>query len=161
MSKSKEIIDAVDNICRSHDLEASSHLIPVLQEIQERMGFLPREALLRVSEKTGSSLSQIYGVATFYHRFRLRPEGRHLIQVCRGTACHVSGTFQLYNLLLDELGIVPPDDTTSDGLFTVQEVRCIGACSLAPVIKIDDQVYGKCTTERLRKLLNKYREGQG
>ena len=67
----------------------------------------------------------------------------------------------MYNLLLDELGIVPPDDTTSDGLFTVQEVRCIGACSLAPVIKIDDQVYGKCTTERLRKLLNKYREGQG
>ena len=154
------MIDTVDEICKTHKSGASSHLITILQEIQERLGFLPKEALLRVSENTGHSSSQVYGVTTFYHSFRLKPEGRHLIMVCRGTACHVSGTFELYNLLLDELGIVSPDDTTSDGMFTVQQVRCLGACSIAPVVKVDDQVYGKCTAEKLRNLLNRYREAK-
>lgn len=140
---------------------SSSPLIPILQEIQEHDGYLSDEAMRTVSSRTGYSESHVYGVATFYHQFRLRPEGKHRISICRGTACHVAGATDLYNMLVDELSITPPEDTTSDGLFTIHEVRCIGACSLAPVIKIDDEVYGRIDPKRLKKVLDQYREAEG
>ncbi len=81
-----------------------------------------------------------------------------MISICRGTACHVAGVTDLYNMLVEELGLHPPEDTSEDGLFTLHEVRCLGACSLAPVVKVDDTVYGKITQKKLRSVLDQYRE---
>lgn len=155
--KSNEIDTLIDDVLENHDNNSSSPLIPVLQAVQKNQGYLSRDVLRKVSEKTSASLSRVYGVATFYHQFRLKGEGKHKIAVCRGTACHVAGATDVYNTLVRELGIKPPEDTSEDGLFTLQEVRCIGACSLAPVVKIDETVYGKVTPKKLGEILNQYR----
>jgi NADH-quinone oxidoreductase subunit E len=157
--ESDELEKIIDRLLTQYDFESSSPLIPILQAIQQRKGYLTQEALRLISKKTGFSLSQVYGVATFYHQFRFKPEGKHRISVCRGTACHVSDAIKLYNVLVKELGITPPEDTSEDGLFTIYEVRCIGACSLAPIIKIDERVYGKMTPNKIQSLLNKYKGG--
>ena len=155
-----ELEELIDLQLQRHNTESSSPLIPILQAIQFEQGYLSKDALRLVSEKTGVSPSRVYGVATFYHQFRLKPEGKHQISICRGTACHVAGVSDLYNMLLNELGINPPEDTTEDGLFTLHEVRCLGACSLAPVMKVDDTVYGKLTQKKLQNILKQYREAQ-
>ena len=155
-----ELEELIDRQLQRHNTESSSPLIPILQAIQFEQGYLSKDALRLVSEKTGVSPSRVYGVATFYHQFRLKPEGKHQISICRGTACHVAGVSDLYNMLLNELGINPPEDTTEDGLFTLHEVRCLGACSLAPVMKVDDTVYGKLTQKKLQNILKQYREAQ-
>jgi len=154
----KELENLIDRMLTRHNSESSSPLIPVLQAIQHEQGYLSRDALRLVSVKTGASLSRVFGVATFYHQFRLRPEGKHMISICRGTACHVAGVTDLYNMLVEELGLHPPEDTSEDGLFTLHEVRCLGACSLAPVVKVDETVYGKITQKKLRSVLDQYRE---
>ena len=158
--KPAEIEDIIDGLLSQHNKESSSPLIPVLQAIQNQQGFLSDESLRLVSKKTGASLSRVYGVATFYHQFRLRPEGKHKISICRGTACHVAGATDLYNQLVKELVLSPGEDTSTDGLFTLQEVRCLGACSLAPVVKVDETVYGKMTAKKLQEILDQYREEQ-
>jgi NADH-quinone oxidoreductase subunit E len=117
--------------------------------------------LERVSQLLRLPTSHIYGVATFYHQFRLRPKGRHMITVCRGTACHVKGSLEVNELVLNELGITPPADTSKDGVFTLQQVRCVGACSLAPVMKIDDEFYGNLDPAKVRRILSKYRADGG
>ena len=155
-----EIESLIDGMLKRHNSESSHPLIPILQAIQEEQGYLSTESLRLVSEKTGASPSRVYGVATFYHQFRHKAEGKHKISICRGTACHVAGTKDLYDLLVRELELTPPEDTSEDGMFTLQEVRCIGACSLAPVIKIDDTVYGRMTPEKLHSVLNEYREAE-
>jgi NADH-quinone oxidoreductase subunit E len=153
-----ELDELIDRLLQHHNSESSSPLIPILQAIQREQGYLSKDALRLVSEKTGASLSHVYGVATFYHQFRLKPEGKHQISICRGTACHVAGVSDLYNILVKELDIDPPEDTSKDGLFTLHEVRCLGACSLAPVIKVDETVYGKLTQKKLQNILKQYRE---
>ena len=155
-----EIEEIIDRLLQNHNSESSSPLIPILQSIQREQGYLSEDTLRLVSEKTGASPSRVYGVATFYHQFRLKPEGKHQISICRGTACHVAGVSELYDMLVKELGITPPEDTSSDGLFTVHEVRCLGACSLAPVMKVDETVYGKITQQKLRNILQQYKEEQ-
>lgn len=132
-------------------------LIPLLQDIQSELGYLPEQALERVSQLLRLPTSHIYGVATFYHQFRLRPQGRHMITVCRGTACHVKGSLEVNELILGELGITPPTDTSKDGVFTLQQVRCVGACSLAPVMKIDEEFYGNLDPAKVRRILSKYK----
>lgn len=152
---------AVDEIFgryrHSHD-PLHSALIPLLQEVQDELGFLPEAALERVSRLLNLSTSHVYGVVTFYHQFRLRPKGKHLITVCRGTACHVKGASKVNDVLEEELGITPVVDTSEDGLFTVQQVRCVGACSLAPVIKIDEEFYGNMDPVKMRNILAVYRK---
>lgn len=155
-NKLEALID--DMLERTQNNESSSPLIPLLQAIQKKQGHLSNEALMIVSEKTGISPSRVYGVATFYHQFRLKEEGKNKISICRGTACHVAGSSDLYNALVKDLRIKPPDDTSEDGLFTLYVVRCIGACSLAPVIKVNETVYGKMTPKKLHRILNEYRE---
>jgi NADH:ubiquinone oxidoreductase subunit E len=155
-----QINDLIDEMLSQHNMESSSPLIPVLQAIQNQQGYLSEESLRIVSDKTGTSLSRVYGVATFYHQFRLRPEGKHKISICRGTACHVASATDLYNQLVKELGLSPDEDTSADGLFTLHEVRCLGACSLAPVVKVDETVYGKMTGKKLQEILNQYKEEQ-
>jgi NADH-quinone oxidoreductase subunit E len=136
-----------------------SALIPLLQEIQAEAGYLPGESLTRVSELLHIPPSQVYGVATFYHQFRLRPRGEHMITVCRGTACHVRESLGVYNFINQQLGIKPPQDTSPDGAFTVQQVRCLGACALAPVIKVDETVYGKVDQAKIRGILRAAKKG--
>ncbi len=126
--------------------------IPILQEIQKRKGYLPEDFLREVSHITGIAVSDFYGVATFYSQFRFTPLGKHLIKLCNGTACFVSGADILYDTLCDFLKI-KNGGTTSDGLFTLETAACLGCCSLAPVVMIGGRVYGKQTPDTIRKLL--------
>ena len=158
-ARGREIDSVVYRIFRSKRSfnPEQSALIPILQDVQKELGYLPQRALGRVSTLLKIPSSHVYGVATFYHQFRLIPEGEHTITICKGTACHVAGSSSICDLLMRHLRIVPPFDTSHDRLFTIRIVRCIGACSLAPVMKIDDDVYGRLNTKRILKILAKYR----
>jgi NADH-quinone oxidoreductase subunit E len=131
-------------------------LIPLLQAAQDSFGYIPPLATAQISEVTGIPAAEIYGVITFYKQFRLKPLGRHLIRLCKGTACHVVGAEMIAQTVADELEI-PPDETTDDRLFTFTVVACLGCCSLAPVLMIDEQTYGRMTPQKVRKLLRQYR----
>ena len=134
----------------------ASSLIAMLQDIQSIHGYLPEEELHNVAEHTKLPVSRVYGVATFYNQFRLRPLGKHVIRVCRGTACHVKGSFDILQTLESELGI-KAGETTKDLKFTIETVACIGACSIAPVIMIDDEFHGGLTVKKSKKLIEYYK----
>ncbi len=119
-------------------------LIPILQGTQQIYGYIPKSAFIKISEETGLSLSDMYGVATFYAQFRLKPVGKHIIKVCHGTACHVQNANSITEALQESLG-VKDGETTEDRLFTLESVACLGCCSLAPVMMIDEETYGKLT----------------
>ena len=154
------MMELVEELCVEHFnvRNPEAELISLLQRIQDSLGYLPKTALLTVAEKLRIPPSRVFGVATFYHQFRLRPQGKHTITVCRGTACHVAGVTKLFDELMKLLDISPPEDTSPDGLFTVHQVRCIGACSLAPVIKVDEEVYGRLDREKLKEILRLFKE---
>ncbi len=129
--------------------------IRILQGIQAEYGYLPMEALKHVVEHTGIAMHQIYGVATFYDQFRFTPVGKHMIRVCHGTACHVNGANAISSAVESTLKITN-GETTEDGLFTLESVACLGCCSLAPVMMIDDTVYGRLTPAEAKKVLKRY-----
>lgn len=131
---------------------APGELIPLLQSAQDHFGYIPRRAMTYISGVTGIPESEVYGVITFYSQFRLQPMGKYLIRACAGTACHVSGAKTIIETIEDEIGI-EVGGTTEDGLFTFNTVACIGCCSLAPVIMIDNDTHGRLTPSSLRKLL--------
>lgn len=131
-------------------------LIPLLQSAQAHFGYIPRQAIKYISEVTKIPESDIYGVITFYSQFRMQPMGRHVIRLCAGTACHVTGAQTLAQTIEDELGI-EVDGTTEDGIFTLFTVACLGCCSLAPAMLIDDETYGQLTPAGVRKILRKVR----
>ena len=133
------------------------NLIPILQKIQDLEGYVSEEAIRFVAERLRKKIAEIYGVLTFYSMFRLKPQGKHIVRVCKGTACHVSGANTIAEAIKDILGLTVQKDTTDDGQFTVMEVACLGCCSLAPVIMIDDQTHGKVTTDNLTTIINNYR----
>ena len=135
---------------------APGELIPLLQSAQEHFGYVPRRAIKYISEVTGIPESEIYGVITFYSQFRLQPMGKHVVRICVGTACHVSGVQAIVEAIQDELGI-EVGDTTADGLFTLFTVACLGCCSLAPVIMIDDNTQGRLTPASARRVLREIR----
>ncbi len=137
-----------------------SMLIPALQGIQGRYGWLPPEALQKVSEKLRLPLSKIYGVVTFYAQFYLEPRGRHTVRVCRGTACHVRGASTALSTVEQVLGI-RDGETTPDLEFTIETVACLGTCFLAPVMMIDENYYGKLDAAKVRKVFKEFREGGG
>jgi len=130
-------------------------LIPVLHEAQEIFGYLPEEVQRRVADGLDIPLSEVYGVATFYSLFSLKPRGKHKIGVCLGTACYVRGAGAILAELEKELDI-KVNDTTPDGKFTLEVTRCIGACGLAPVMTIDEDVFGRLTPERIKDILARY-----
>lgn len=143
----------VEDIIRSHDDLIPEHLIPLLQEIQAEQGYLPEAAIQQVSQSLGVPASRVYGVATFYNQFRFAPLGEHVIEVCRGTACHVKQSLLIkqhleHRLKLGESG------NSRDNRFTVLCVACLGACSIAPVIKLDGEFHGHLTIEKLDRLLD-------
>ncbi len=128
-------------------------LIPLLQEIQARDGFLSQAAMSELAAALDTPVASVYGVATFYNQFRFAPLGEHVIELCRGTACHVKQSFALQQHLQRRLRL-RPDGNSADRRFSVVNVACLGACSIAPVIKLDGEFYGHLTVERLDALLD-------
>lgn len=127
----------------------------ILQDAQEVYGYLPIEVQKMISDKTGVALAEIYGVATFYSQFSLNPKGRVAISVCLGTACYVKGAGKVIEKISEILGI-QPGETSADGKFSLDATRCLGACGLAPVITINEDVYGKLKPEDIKGILEKY-----
>lgn len=127
-------------------------LIPVLQKSQEAFGYLSSETLKGISKGLNIPLSDIYGVVTFYSQFRLKPSGKHIIKVCHGTACHVGESESISEALEDELKI-SHGDTTPDKKFTLERVACLGCCSLAPCIMINNETYGRLTPDKARQIV--------
>lgn len=144
----------VDEIMNRHEYEPSS-LIAVLQDIQKQRRYLPQDALRLVSARLNLPLTRVYGIATFYKAFSLKPRGRHLINVCLGTACHVRGATKILETLERGLG-VEAGGTTPDERFSLETVRCVGCCGLAPVIVIDENFHGKLTQEKVPSVLAEY-----
>lgn len=134
-------------------------LIPVLHEAQQLFGYLPQDVQAIVAEGLGVPISKVDGVISFYSLFTSTPQGKHRIGVCMGTACYVKGASKVLEQLQKELG-VPVSGTSEDGLFTLEVTRCLGACGLAPVMTIDDDVYGRLTPDQIPAILAKYREKQ-
>jgi NADH:ubiquinone oxidoreductase subunit E len=131
------------------------NIITVLQDIEKAFGYIPEEAVFWFSKKVDIPASRFFGAATFYSQFHLKPRGKNVITVCRGTACHVKGSERLINRLFIELDIPPEDDTTADHKFTVEKVNCIGACGIAPVTLVNHEVHGKITLDKLMKEIKK------
>ena len=130
-------------------------LVSILQDIQAEYNYLPREALTQISQDLSVPLSQVYSVATFFKAFSLTPRGRHLINVCLGTACHVRGAARVLETLERELGI-KPGDTTEDLKYTLETVNCVGACALGPIVIVDGKYSGQMKTDKVRPLLESY-----
>ena len=134
-------------------------LIPLLQNVQEELGYVSEEAIFAISETLGVPEAEVFGALTFYAQFRLTPGGRHSIKICRGTACHVRGAQSIISSVEDELKLVAPQDTTDDGMFTVEKIACFGACSLAPVMVSDGDTHGRMTPAKARRILRRVQEG--
>jgi len=152
MTHQMEKIDAI--ISKYHGKKG--FLIPLMQEIQNLEGYLAKDTMRYVADRLNLNVADIFGVATFYSMFRLKPQGKHIIRVCKGTACHVSGANNIVNAIRNTLKLENDEDQTSDGMFTVMEVACLGCCSLAPVIMIDDKTYGKLTSEKVAGIINNF-----
>ena len=139
-----------------HELRGErGFLMPIMQKAQEIYGYLPIEVQTMISDELHVPLEKIYGVATFYSQFALSPKGRYQISVCLGTACYVKGSGDIYNKLMDLLGIVG-GECTPDGKFSLDACRCVGACGLAPVMMINDEVYGRLSEDDVEAILAKY-----
>lgn len=138
----------------------SSNLITILQKAQSVYGYLPKDVMYYVAENVGVTPADVVGVATFYSQFRLTPIGKYLIMSCQGTACHVNGSERVLNAMTEYLGI-ESGETTDDGLFTLEEVACLGCCSLAPVIMINGEAYGNLTPDSAVEVLKNIRAKEG
>ena len=135
-------------------------LITILQKTQEIYGYIPIDAVYHIAERTGSTPAKVLGVATFYSQFRFTAVGKYLIMVCKGTACYVNGAERIIDAIQEELGI-GNNETTEDGLFSLSIVSCLGCCSLAPVMMINEDTYGSLTPDKVKKILREIREKEG
>jgi len=149
LSKAKKIINSYQG--------KKGILIPLLQEIQKEYGYVPKDVVNMIAETFDLYPSEIYGVLTFYTQFYLTPRGKHTIKVCQGTACHVMGGKELLDYLSDQLNI-KDGETTSDGLFSLERVACLGCCGMAPVIMVDEDFYGGCDFKKIDQILQKYKK---
>jgi len=131
-------------------------LIPVLQKVQEELGYLPEEAISEIAEFLRITRNELFGVASFYAQFRFERPGEHMIKVCQGTACYVQGAKAILEAVEDELNLAPGKITTEDYKFSVERVACFGSCALAPVLVVDKTVYGRMTPAKARKILADY-----
>jgi NADH-quinone oxidoreductase subunit E len=154
---SREDVDLslLDKLIQQHKGK-KGNMIPLLQGTQEIFGYLPRKAFEKISSETGLNLSEMYGVATFYAQFRMAPVGKHIIKVCHGTACHVQNAKEISEALEEGLR-VKDGETTEDRFFTLESVACLGCCSLAPVMMIGDQTFGKLTGNEAVKIVKTIR----
>ncbi|KAA0257701.1 NADH-quinone oxidoreductase subunit NuoE [Deferribacter autotrophicus] len=147
-------LTAIDEICAEYKGKKGS-TIPVLQKVQDHYGYLSKDMVDRIAENLNMSPHTIYGVITFYAQFYTTPRGKYVIRVCRGTACHVKGSGRISEVVTEEFGI-KNGETSSDLKFTLEEVSCIGACGMAPVIMINDKTYGNLTPEKAREIFREY-----
>ena len=150
----KQIEGVLDELAK-----VKGSLITILQKTQDIYGYLPKDAIIYISERTGIAESEIMGVATFYTQFRLTPVGKYLIMLCQGTACHVNSSELILQTIKDELGI-EDGETTEDGLFSLKCVACLGCCSLSPVMMINESTYGSLTPEKTKKILKELTEAE-
>ena len=147
----------VEKIIERHGRD-SGRLIPILQETQKELGYLPEEAMLQIAEALNIPVGKVFGVATFYTLFATAPKGRYIVRICESAPCHIRGAEEIVAALEEELAI-GPGQTTPDGLFTLEHTSCLGVCGVAPAIMINDEVYGNLTPEKVREIINQYREG--
>ena len=145
-------MEQVESIIDSYGCQRS-HLIAIMQDIQTQFKYLSPEVLERIAEKLNISVAKVYSVATFYENFSLEAKGKYIIKVCDGTACHVRKSQPIYDAIRSHLGLTGKQKTSANGLFTLETVACLGACGLAPVVTINDQVYSKMTPETMVDLL--------
>ena len=151
--------DLVDSLVKKHG-EKKDALIPLLQDIQSDLNWLPEDVLKAVAEKLQIPLMDVYGVASFYRTFSLKPRGKHIITVCVGTACHVRGGQRI----VDEIGRrleIAPGETTEDKNFTLETVNCLGCCAIGPIVMIDGEYYGEMTTRKIGSVLENYQVTSG
>jgi NADH-quinone oxidoreductase subunit E len=147
--------EKLENILSRHK-PAPGSLIAILEDIQDQFRFLPEEALVLIGTRINVPASQVYSVATFYNAFSLIPKGRHVVSVCLGTACHVRGAGAILTHVRKQMG-VDSSGTTADLEFTIEDVRCLGCCSIAPVLKVDDEVYGHTNSDKALGILEGYK----
>ena len=147
--------DSFENIMKDY-AGAESQLIPLLQKLQNAYGYLPKDIIEKLSERTGIFISQIMGVITFYSQFRLKPIGKNIIKICFGTACHVLGAENIADAICRELNI-NLGETTEDKMFTVESVACLGCCSLAPVITINNETHGRLTPDTAGNIIREFK----
>lgn len=157
MTTSTVVHEDVESVLESYPEAGREALIPILQEVQDACGYLSRDAIIKIGNHLGLPVSKIYGVATFYNQFRFQPLGKYHIQVCRGTACHVKGSYSVLENLKQTLKL-DAGQTSRDGFFSIEVVACIGACGLAPVIKINEEFYADMTPAKLDRLIKTYRK---
>jgi NADH:ubiquinone oxidoreductase subunit E len=152
----EEILEKIlDNYRRNE-----GNIISILQDIEKHFGYIPEETVTWFSKKLDIPASRFFGTVTFYSQFHLKPRGKNIITVCRGTACHVKGSERLINRLQIELDLPPDEETTEDLKFTVEKVNCIGACGIAPVTVLNHKVLGKVTLDKLIKEIKKIKSGE-
>ncbi|AZR73228.1 hypothetical protein BBF96_07420 [Anoxybacter fermentans] len=147
--------DQLDKVIHEYK-DKEGTLITILHQAQKIFGYLPREVQIYIAEHLGIPFPEVYGVVSFYSMFSMEPRGKYTIEVCMGTACYVKGAQQILDKLKEKLHI-EPGQTTEDGKFTIETTRCLGACSLAPVISIDRDVYGNLTPDKISNILQKYK----
>ena len=155
--KTDQLLAFIDEVSQKE--YAESYLIAVLHKAQELYGYLPQDVMDQVADKMQIPTAHIWGVATFYHYFNLKPVGKNIVSVCMGTACYVKGADKVLEVLKRELGI-QVGETTEDKLFTLQEARCLGACGIAPVIMINDKIYGELDAKKTVDLINQCRKAE-
>ena len=149
----KKIKEEMQEIMSSYKVE-KDNLIPILNEVQEKYGYIPKQAQLEISNYLNITMAEVYGVVTFYSRFTLEPKGKYNISVCLGTACYVKGSQKILDRLKEKLQI-EEGKATADGKFSIDTTRCVGACGIAPVFTVNDEVYGKATVKKLDEVLDK------
>lgn len=152
--------EKINEVIERHGKNQSA-LIPILQEVQDEYRYLPEEILTYVATALNLALATVYGVATFYAQFSLEPKGKYVIKVCDGTACHVRGSNPVRDAIRKRVGLSGDKKTTSDLRFTVEAVSCLGACGLAPVVMINDQIYGQMTPDAINIIIDKIMEEEG
>ena len=147
----------LDEILKKHEYK-SNLVIAIMQDVQKEYHYLPEEALCYIAKELKMSEAKIYGVATFYENFSLKPKGKFVIKICDGTACHVRKSVPILEEFRKTLGVTQEKPTSDDMLFTVETVSCLGACGLAPAMSIDDQVYKQVNPDKLEQILKRYYE---
>ena len=153
-------MDRVEEIIDSYGCERCN-VIAIMQDIQAEYKYLSQEVLERIAEKLNMGVAKVYSVATFYENFSLEAKGKYIIKVCDGTACHVRKSEPIYHAIREHLNLTGKQKTSADGLFTLETVACLGACGLAPVVTVNDQVHSKMTPERMIELLEQLKKEDG
>lgn len=150
------VLSIIEN--NNHD---KAKLITILQQVQEEYRYLPEEVMTYIATALKIPVAEVYGVATFYAHFALEPKGKYVIKVCNGTACHVKGSMSLVEMVYEKLNLSESKQTTDDMLFTIETVSCLGACGLAPVLLINEKVYGQIDNEKLDSVIDEIIEKEG